>query len=67
MNCFREAAFTKRTTDEDSLEVIGGADKYMAACRTCYKLEDVKVLFSNVTLDFSVPFADLGSVGIQIF
>jgi len=42
MNCFREAAFTKRTTDEDSLEVIGGADKYMAACRTCYKLEDVK-------------------------
>jgi len=37
MNCFGEAAFTKRTSEEKSLEVIGGADKYMAVCRTCHK------------------------------
>ena len=42
MNCFGEAAYTKRTSNEDSLEVIGGADKYMAACRTCHQLSDVK-------------------------
>jgi len=36
MNCFGEAAFSKRITDENSLEVIGGADKYMAVCRKCY-------------------------------
>lgn len=36
MNCFGEAAFSKRISEEDSLEVIGGADKYMAVCRKCY-------------------------------
>jgi len=36
MSCFGEAAFSKRTSEEDSLEVIGGADKYMAVCRGCY-------------------------------
>lgn len=29
------AAFTKRITDETELEVIGGADKYVAVCRKC--------------------------------
>lgn len=37
MSCFGEAAFSKRITEEKSLEVIGGADKYMAVCRTCYR------------------------------
>ena len=36
MICFQEAAFSKRTTLESSVEVIGGADKYMAGCRRCY-------------------------------
>jgi len=36
MNCFGDAAFTKRTSAEESLEVIRGADKYMAVCRDCY-------------------------------
>ena len=36
MLCFQEAAFSKRTTSESSVEVIGGADKYMAVCRRCY-------------------------------
>eukprot|EP00088_Acartia_fossae_P026863 TRINITY_DN27634_c0_g1_i6.p1 TRINITY_DN27634_c0_g1~~TRINITY_DN27634_c0_g1_i6.p1 ORF type:complete len:238 (+),score=44.80 TRINITY_DN27634_c0_g1_i6:35-715(+) len=42
MHCFGEASFTKRTSDEDSLEVIGGADKYMAACRVCYNADNIK-------------------------
>ena len=37
MICFRqEASFTKRIGIEKELEVIGGADKYMAVCRRCY-------------------------------
>lgn len=36
MNCFGEAAFTKRTSADEEIEVIGGADKYMAVCRKCY-------------------------------
>lgn len=36
MSCFKEAAFSKRITREGEVEVIGGADKYMAVCRACY-------------------------------
>merc|ERR1719410_1566513 len=38
MNCFGDAAFSKRITlaDGEKVEVIGGADKYMAVCRDCY-------------------------------
>ncbi|KAK3909363.1 Thymidine kinase, cytosolic [Frankliniella fusca] len=36
MACFNDASFTKRTTLEKELEVIGGEDKYMAVCRSCH-------------------------------
>ena len=36
MICKRDAPFTKRTCDDTALEVIGGADKYMAVCRRCF-------------------------------
>lgn len=36
MECFREAAYTKRLGLEKEVEVIGGADKYHAVCRLCY-------------------------------
>jgi len=36
MHCHGEGAFTKRLGAETELEVIGGADKYMAACRHCH-------------------------------
>jgi len=38
MNCFKDAAFSKRISsgDGEKVEVIGGADKYMAVCRSCY-------------------------------
>ena len=44
MNCFEEAAFSKRITSEDEgkVEVIGGADKYMAVCRACFHHSGVK-------------------------
>lgn len=35
-SCCDDAAFTKRTTAEKAVEVIGGADKYVAACRRCH-------------------------------
>uniref|UniRef100_A0A3B4ATZ3 Thymidine kinase n=1 Tax=Periophthalmus magnuspinnatus TaxID=409849 RepID=A0A3B4ATZ3_9GOBI len=36
MQCYKEAAYTKRTGAETEIEVIGGADKYQAVCRKCY-------------------------------
>lgn len=36
MECFKEAAYTKRLGAEKEVEVIGGADKYHAVCRECY-------------------------------
>ena len=37
MGCGEDAAFTKRLASDDKrIEVIGGAEKYMACCRKCY-------------------------------
>ncbi|XP_061088707.1 thymidine kinase, cytosolic isoform X2 [Conger conger] len=36
MHCYREAAYTKRLGAETEVEVIGGADMYQAACRSCH-------------------------------
>lgn len=38
MLCYQEAHYTKRTSAETALEVIGGSDKYIATCRKCYFL-----------------------------
>ena len=67
MNCFGEASFSKRITveEEGKVEVIGGADKYMAVCRACYHHDGVKIAASprmpgkTKTIanseDFSIP------------
>ncbi|PVD38666.1 hypothetical protein C0Q70_01285 [Pomacea canaliculata] len=34
--CYQSAAFTRRKTKENEVEVIGGGDKYVAVCRTCF-------------------------------
>mmetsp|Transcript_19123 Transcript_19123/g.31286 ORF Transcript_19123/g.31286 Transcript_19123/m.31286 type:complete len:285 (+) Transcript_19123:161-1015(+) len=34
--CGKDAFFTLRLSAETEVEVIGGADKYVAACRACY-------------------------------
>ncbi|KAM6972318.1 thymidine kinase, cytosolic [Aplochiton taeniatus] len=36
MQCYKEAAYTKRLGTEKEVEVIGGSDKYQAVCRRCY-------------------------------
>ncbi|XP_034045047.1 thymidine kinase, cytosolic [Thalassophryne amazonica] len=36
MQCYKEAAYTKRLGAEKEVEVIGGVDKYQAVCRKCY-------------------------------
>ncbi|CAH1793964.1 unnamed protein product [Owenia fusiformis] len=36
MICYGEAAFTKRKGAEKEVEVIGGAEKYLAVCRQCF-------------------------------
>jgi thymidine kinase len=36
MVCQANAAFSKRITKDTALEVIGGADMYIAVCRGCY-------------------------------
>ncbi|XP_077980452.1 thymidine kinase, cytosolic-like [Glandiceps talaboti] len=38
MHCYSEAAYTKRIGAETAVEIIGGTDKYLAACRDCYHL-----------------------------
>jgi thymidine kinase len=38
--CCGEAAFTRRLGTETQLEVIGGADKYIAVCRRCYHADE---------------------------
>jgi thymidine kinase len=34
--CFKNASFTKRTTDEKEVEVVGGIEKYKPVCRKCF-------------------------------
>ena len=36
VGCGADAAFSRRLSDETDVEVIGGADKYVAMCRACY-------------------------------
>ena len=36
MKCYQIASFTKRLGPEKEIEIIGGQDKYMAVCRTCF-------------------------------
>lgn len=37
-SCGADAAFSRRTTEETAVEVIGGADKYLPLCRRCYHM-----------------------------
>ena len=36
MQCFGPGAFSKRLGSETEVELIGGADKYIAVCRQCF-------------------------------
>jgi len=36
MNCYNDAAFTKRFSEDTTIEVIGGSEMYSATCRDCH-------------------------------
>lgn len=55
MVCYREAAFTKRLGSETAVEVIGGADKYMAVCRSCFHIAGGVVADMMVTPTRELP------------
>ena len=43
MMCGADAPYTARITAEEEIEVIGGADKYVAVCRRCHdKQKDIQ-------------------------
>lgn len=37
MSCFGEGSYTKRISKDTAVEVIGGAETYMAVCRKCFQ------------------------------
>ena len=39
--CGKPACFSRRLTTETAVEVIGGADKYIATCRACHQAPDL--------------------------
>ncbi|EGG22668.1 thymidine kinase [Cavenderia fasciculata] len=43
MQCFKDAPFTKRIVPDETVELIGGADKYISVCRECYHAEDINL------------------------
>ncbi|GAU92008.1 hypothetical protein RvY_04159-2 [Ramazzottius varieornatus] len=46
--CNEDAAYTRRFTAETAVELIGGADKYMAVCRECFQRE-IPAEFGHMT------------------
>lgn len=55
MFCYGEAAYTKRTTNDTEIEVIGGSESYMAACRKCHLSSDPSKPTNNKASASSSP------------
>ena len=58
MNCFGEGSYSKRICQEKEVEVIGGADKYMAVCRSVKNkslFSFLKILIGNCLDVVSTP------------
>ncbi|XP_063720259.1 thymidine kinase, cytosolic-like [Symsagittifera roscoffensis] len=51
MLCYGDASFTKRIGTEMTLEVIGGSDKYIAACRSCHSKQLLSPLTPSVMIN----------------
>lgn len=43
MTCFKDAPFTRRLGTETEVELIGGCEKYVAVCRSCYHKDTISV------------------------
>ncbi|XP_065191590.1 thymidine kinase, cytosolic-like [Sycon ciliatum] len=52
MHCCQDASFTRRLGQETEVEVIGGADKYVAVCRKCFHLPTLHPDMLTPTRDF---------------
>lgn len=67
MVCYSEAAFTKRLGSETAVEVIGGADKYMAVCRSCFHSAGGVVADMMVTPTRELPAHTDGTTTRKLF
>lgn len=47
--CQGSASFSKRIGDEKEIELIGGEDKYIAVCRSCYNIPFKKSVTSTTS------------------
>lgn len=56
--CFRAASFTRRKTQENKVEVIGGGDKYLAVCRECFTAPIPPSPERAPLHDFNTPVTD---------
>ncbi|KAK7111443.1 hypothetical protein V1264_011075 [Littorina saxatilis] len=56
--CYKPAAFTRRKTLEDKVEVIGGEDKYLAVCRECFTAPIPQSPDRPALREFNTPMAD---------
>ncbi|XP_076459081.1 thymidine kinase, cytosolic-like [Babylonia areolata] len=56
--CYKPAAFTRRKTLEDKVEVIGGEDKYLAVCRDCFTAPIPPSPERPVLREFNTPMTD---------
>ena len=56
MLCYGSASYTKRIGTETQLEVIGGCDKYIAACRKCHSKQVDRRPEDNALTDCSFKF-----------
>ncbi|GFO38103.1 thymidine kinase [Plakobranchus ocellatus] len=62
MSCFGEGSFTKRKGSEKKVEVIGGAEMYLATCRGCFhspakSRSPLKSINTNTVIDSNVKNA----------
>lgn len=42
MGCHLPASFSRRLGNEKETVIVGGADKYVAVCRSCFDMTDFK-------------------------
>lgn len=46
--CQKDAPFTMRISEETEVELIGGADKYVAVCRSCFNHGQYSILNEEI-------------------
>lgn len=59
MSCFGEGSYTKRISQDKEVEVVGGAEKYMAVCRKCHKNPGA------IPASPRIPLTDVAGNGVE--